>query len=62
MESFNKLLQKVTSLTVEAEKCQLGNKSAGTRLRAGMHEVKSLAQGVREEVLALATQGGDNGK
>ena len=54
MKKFRELQDKVASLTADAVKAAAGNKSAGTRLRAGMQEVKELAQAVRQEVLAAA--------
>ena len=51
MKKFVELQNKVASLTSDAAKAEAGNKSAGTRLRAGMQEVKELAQAVRQEVL-----------
>lgn len=37
----------------EAEKFKGGNKSAGTRIRGKMQEIKTLAQDVRTRVLEL---------
>lgn len=54
MKSFDDLMAKVTSLTADASKATDGNKSAGVRLRAGMQDVKTLAQNVRNEVTTLA--------
>lgn len=54
MKSFDDLMAKVTSLTADAGKATDGNKSAGVRLRAGMQDVKRLADGVRKEVLTLS--------
>jgi len=50
MQKFKELQEKVVSLTADAEKTAAGNKSAGVRLRAGMQEIKRLAQEVREAV------------
>jgi hypothetical protein len=57
MKKFNELMAKVTSLTGDAAKTAEGNKSAGVRLRAGMQDVKALAQGVRDAVLVLSKGG-----
>jgi hypothetical protein len=53
MKSFDELMAKVTSLTADAGKATDGNKSAGVRLRAGMQDVKKLAQDVRNEVMTV---------
>lgn len=53
MKSFDDLFRKITSLTADAGKATDGNKSAGTRLRAGMQEVKKIAQDVRNEVITI---------
>lgn len=50
-ETFNKLLTKVSGLSGDMEKAAAGNKSAGTRVRQGMQEVKSLAQQLRVEII-----------
>jgi hypothetical protein len=53
MEKFEELKTLVTSLTEDATKfTEKGNKSAGTRLRQGMQEIKKLAQDIRVEVSA----------
>lgn len=51
MKSFDKLAALVSQAAVEASKVDGGNKSAGTRLRGLMQEVKAAAQEVRLEVL-----------
>ena len=51
MEKFQELKTLVESLTEDATKfTEKGNKSAGTRLRQGMQELKKLAQEIRVEV------------
>lgn len=50
MDSFNTLVSLVESAKVDAEKVDAGNKSAGTRLRKTMQEVKKLCKAVRDDV------------
>ena len=51
MEKFHELKTLVESLNDDAVKfSEKGNKSAGTRLRQGMQELKKLAQEIRVEV------------
>ena len=50
MESFTKILEVLESAKNDVDKFSGGNKSAGTRLRKAMQEVKTLAQTVRLEV------------
>ena len=57
MKSFDKLLTVITQATTEAAKHDAGNKSAGTRLRGLMQDVKAAAGEVRAEV--LAARGGE---
>jgi len=53
MEKFNELKTLVESLNDDVTKfSEKGNKSAGTRLRQGMQELKRLAQEIRVEVSA----------
>lgn len=53
MEKFQELKTLVESLTEDVTKfTEKGNKSAGTRLRQGMQELKRLAQDIRIEVSA----------
>lgn len=53
MEKFTELKDKVVALEEDAKKFfENGNKAAGTRLRVGLQEVKTLAQDVRKEVSA----------
>lgn len=53
MEQFNKLVSTVTALTADVAKAEAGNKSAGTRVRVAMQEVKQLAQDVRVKILEV---------
>tara|TARA_R100000008_G_C3572765_1_gene163276 strand:- start:1201 stop:1374 length:174 start_codon:yes stop_codon:yes gene_type:complete len=50
MESFTKILEVLENAKDDVEKFSNGNKSAGTRVRKAMQEVKTLAQSVRVEV------------
>jgi uncharacterized protein YktA (UPF0223 family) len=51
MDKYNELKKLVDSLQADAEKFfQQGNKAAGTRVRQGMQDVKTLAQEIRIEV------------
>jgi hypothetical protein len=51
MEKFQELKTLVESLNEDVTKfSEKGNKSAGTRLRQGMQELKKLAQEIRVEV------------
>ena len=53
MEKFQELKTLVESLNEDVTKfSEKGNKSAGTRLRQGMQELKKLAQDIRVEVSA----------
>tara|TARA_Y100000592_G_scaffold99891_1_gene177629 strand:+ start:491 stop:664 length:174 start_codon:yes stop_codon:yes gene_type:complete len=50
MELFEKLQDLVNSTQADIDKFNSGNKSAGTRVRKAMQEVKNIAQDVRIEV------------
>ena len=50
METHDQLTIELEQYKLENEKFVGGNKSAGTRLRKAMQEIKNLAQGVRTEV------------
>jgi len=54
MENLEKMLAEMhrvlISTAVDYDKFESGNKSAGTRLRKAMQEIKGLAQDVRLEV------------
>ena len=54
MENLEKMLgqmhQTLVSTATDYEKFESGNKSAGTRLRKAMQEIKNLAQSVRLEI------------
>ena len=46
-------MKTLISTAVDMEKFAQGNKSAGTRIRQAMQEIKTLAQDVRVEVQAI---------
>jgi len=47
---MNDMMQILISTAVDVEKFHQGNKSAGTRIRKAMQEIKNTAQEVRVEV------------
>ncbi|PWG81578.1 histone H1 [Pararcticibacter amylolyticus] len=54
MENFQKLKELVSSIEKEAQAFyEKGNKAAGTRLRNGMQEVKTIATDIRKEVTEI---------
>jgi hypothetical protein len=57
VESFAKLVQVIEDTKKDFEKASRGNKAAGTRVRKAMQQVKSLAKAVRDEILAMRTEG-----
>ena len=50
---MNEMMQTLISTAVDVEKFHQGNKSAGTRIRAAMQDIKTIAQDVRVEVQAI---------
>ncbi|MBD1433850.1 MULTISPECIES: histone H1 [Sphingobacterium] len=53
MENYNKLKDLVASIEADADKFfNNGNSAAGTRVRKGLQEIKTLAQELRNEVTA----------
>lgn len=53
MENYNKLKDLVASIETDADKFfNNGNSAAGTRVRKGLQEIKTLAQEIRNEVTA----------
>lgn len=53
MENYTKLKDLVASIEVDAEKFfNNGNSAAGTRVRKGLQEIKTLAQDIRNEITA----------
>ena len=51
MKEFDKLSDEMLAAGIDADKFSLGNKAAGTRLRAHMQTIKALAQDVRTAVI-----------
>lgn len=57
MENFKKLKQLIETSEKDAEKFyKSNNKTAGTRLRNAMQELKVLAQEIRKEVLDIKSK------
>ena len=52
-DKMNTMMQALISTAVDVEKFNQGNKSAGTRVRQTMQEIKSIAQDVRLEVQSI---------
>ena len=52
-DKMNAMMQALIATAVDIEKFNQGNKSAGTRIRGAMKEIKSIAQDVRVEVQAI---------
>lgn len=53
MENYNKLKELVASIEADADKFfNNGNSAAGTRVRKGLQEVKTLAQEIRNDITA----------
>ncbi|MBE8720133.1 histone H1 [Sphingobacterium pedocola] len=51
MENYTKLKELVASIEADADKFfNNGNSAAGTRVRKGLQEIKTLAQDIRNEV------------
>jgi len=58
MENFLKLQELVASLGTDAKKFfENGNGAAGTRVRKGLQEIKTLTQEIRNEVTAIKKKG-----
>jgi len=55
MESFNQMKTLMESVQADVDKFDAGNKSAGTRVRKTMQEVKKLCKTVRDDVQAAKT-------
>ena len=51
-ETLENISEQLQEAIYDAEKIDLGNNSAGTRVRKAMQNIKSLAQNVRLEVQA----------
>jgi len=52
-EKMDGMMKTLISTAIDVEKFAQGNKSAGTRIRQAMQEIKSLAQDVRVDVQAI---------
>ena len=52
-DKMNAMMQALIATAVDVEKFGQCNKSAGTRIRGAMQEIKSIAQEVRVEVQAI---------
>lgn len=59
MKSYKRLVEMVNGLAGDATKVVAGNKSAATRLRKGMMEVKEQTGVVRTEALSLTAGKGE---
>ncbi|HIY76823.1 MAG TPA: histone H1 [Candidatus Sphingobacterium stercorigallinarum] len=58
MENYTKLKDLIASLEADAEKFfNNGNSAAGTRVRKGLQDVKTLAQDIRNNVTAIKNEG-----
>ena len=57
MQEYEQLKQLVMEAADDVAKAQGGNKAAGTRVRNGMQELKTLAQTIRTEVQAIKNEG-----
>ena len=53
MKNVEKIQEVLTLVQGDVEKFTNGNKSAGTRIRKAMQEIKGLAQEVRSEVQTI---------
>lgn len=52
-DKMDGMMKTLISTAVDMEKFAQGNKSAGTRIRQAMQEIKTLAQDVRVEVQSI---------
>ncbi len=53
MSSYGKLVEVVEAVRGDVEKAEAGNKAATSRVRKAMQEIKTIAQDIRKEMLAL---------
>ena len=56
MNKYEEIKQLVEELDNDSKKAYMGNKTAGTRLRAGFQKLKALAQEGRAEITALKSK------
>ena len=54
--SIQKLLDEVEALKAEYEKFERGNKSAGTRSRKNLQNIKKIAQEIRTQIQEAKTK------
>ena len=52
-DKMDGMMKTLISTAIDVEKFAQGNKSAGTRIRQAMQEIKSIAQDVRVEIQAI---------
>ncbi len=58
MENYNKLKSLVAAIEADADKFYTnGNAAAGTRVRKGLQEIKTLAQEIRNEITSKKNEG-----
>ena len=58
MENYTKLKELVASIEADSEKFfNNGNSAAGTRVRKGLQDIKTLAQEIRNEVTSKKNEG-----
>ncbi len=57
MKNVSKIQEVLSAVQADVEKFSNGNKSAGTRIRKAMQEIKTLAQEVRVEVQTIKNNG-----
>lgn len=53
MQEFEQLKQLIVEIEDDINKCEGGNKAAGTRVRKQMQDIKNAAQAVRQKVLDI---------
>jgi hypothetical protein len=56
--NFNKLVQTLEAAREDVAKAESGNKTACSRVRKAMQDVKNIAQDIRKEMLELRDAGG----
>ncbi len=56
MQEYEQLKELVLGLEGDLTKATGGNKTAGTRVRKAMQEVKSLAQDIRKRILEVRSE------
>lgn len=61
MQEFEQLKLLIQEAETEIQKAESGNKSAGTRVRKVMQDIKAAAQAVRVKILEMRGEGGEGG-